>query len=73
MRDLTLLERISALEAKRDGATERQRLERSLARHLTDMLNTRRGSVPVAPDYGIADVTDLGRSFTEESVEESIL
>lgn len=70
MRDLTLLERISALETKRNGATERQRLERSLARHLTDMLNTRRGSVPVAPDYGIADVTDLGRSFTEESVEE---
>jgi type VI secretion system protein len=32
------------------------------------MLNTRRGNVPIAPDYGIADFTDLGSSFTEESV-----
>lgn len=69
MRELTLLERIDALENGRDDAP-RQRLERSLARHLTSMLNTRRGSVPIAPDYGISDVTDLGRSFTEESVDE---
>lgn len=68
MRDLTLLERISALETNHDGGTKR--LEHSLVRHLTAILNTRRGSVPIAPDYGIADVTDLGRSFTEESVEE---
>jgi type VI secretion system protein len=32
------------------------------------MLNTRRGTVPIAPDYGIADLTDLGSSFTEEGV-----
>jgi len=68
MHELTLLERIGAMGNTRDKATRRQRLERSLARHLTSMLNTRRGSVPIAPDYGIADVTDLGRSFTEESV-----
>jgi type VI secretion system protein len=70
MHDLTLLERIEALENARTGTTELWSLERSLARHLTSMLNTRRGSVPIAPDYGIADVTDLGRSFTEESVTE---
>ncbi len=72
MPDLTLLQRIAALENpnKLSGLTARQRLERSLARHLTAILNTRRGSVPIAPDYGIADVTDLGRSFTEETVEE---
>ena len=70
MYDLTLLERIEAMENARHGTAERRNLERSLARHLTSMLNTRRGSVPIAPDYGIADVTDLGRSFTEESVEE---
>ena len=68
MHEYTLLERIDAMENARDKATTRQRLQRSLARHLTSMLNTRRGSVPIAPDYGIADVTDLGRSFTEESV-----
>jgi type VI secretion system protein len=70
MHDLTLLERIAAAESAGDGATEQQRLERSLARHLTSMLNTRRGSVPIAPDYGTSDVTDLGRSFTRESVAE---
>ena len=68
MHELKLLERIDAMESVRDKATGRQRLERSLARHLASLLNTRRGSVPIAPDYGIADVTDLGRSFTEESV-----
>jgi len=68
MHEFTLLERIDAMENAHDKATRRQCLERSLARHLTAILNTRRGSVPIAPDYGIADVTDLGRSFTEESV-----
>ena len=68
MHELTLLERIDAMASVRDKATGRQRLERSLARHLASLLNTRRGSVPIAPDYGIADVTDLGRSFTEESL-----
>jgi type VI secretion system protein len=70
MPGLTLLERIKALEDARPGATEGQTLERSLVRHLNSLLNTRRGSVPIAPDYGIADVTDLGRSFTEETVAE---
>jgi len=70
MHNLTLLERIEAMKNAHDPATERQSLERSLVRHLTSMLNTRRGSVPIAQDYGIADVTDLGRSFTEESVTE---
>ena len=70
MHELTLLERIEAMENPRKEAAERQLLERSLSRHLTCMLNTRRGSVPIAADYGIADVTDLGRSFTEKSVTE---
>ena len=68
MHEFTLLERIDAMENVRDKATRQQRLKYSLARHLTSLLNTRRGSVPIAPDYGIADVTDLGRSFSEESV-----
>lgn len=68
MRKLTLLERIEAMEKGRAASLDRHALEYSLSRHLTSLLNTRRGSVPIAPDYGIADVTDLGRSFTEESV-----
>ena len=68
MHELTLLERLEAMETPREDV--QQRLERSLTRHLASMLNTRRGTVPIAADYGIADVTDLGRSFTEESVTE---
>ncbi|MDR1241854.1 MAG: type VI secretion system baseplate subunit TssE [Deltaproteobacteria bacterium] len=70
MRDLTLLERIYAVEKgeKNLDAYNPARLQRSLVRHLTAMLNTRRGSVPIAPDYGLADLTDFGSSFTEESI-----
>ncbi|MDR0826975.1 MAG: type VI secretion system baseplate subunit TssE [Desulfovibrio sp.] len=70
MQDMTLLERIHALGKgeKVPGGHNPARLNRSLLRHLTSILNTRRGSVPIAPDYGIADVTDLGSSFTAESV-----
>jgi type VI secretion system protein len=72
VQDLTLLERVYAMEkgTARLGAHSTERLYRSLIRHLRDMLNTRRGSVPIAPDYGIADMTDLGSKFTEESVED---
>jgi type VI secretion system protein len=70
VRDLTLLERVYAMEKgnARFGTHSTERLYRSLVRHLRAMLNTRRGSVSIAPDYGIADMTDLGSKFTEESV-----
>ena len=71
MQDMTLLERVHALEKERGESVAHfspARLQRSLVRHLTAMLNTRRGNVPIAPDYGIADMTDLGSSFTEEGV-----
>jgi type VI secretion system protein len=66
---MTLLERIAAMEkGEQNKGTYTARLYRSLTRHLADMLNTRRGNVPIDPNYGMADVTDLGSSFTEESV-----
>jgi type VI secretion system protein len=72
VQDLTLLERVYAMEKgeKNLGTHDNARLYRSLIRHLRALLNTRRGSVPIAPDYGIADMTDLGSSFTEESAED---
>jgi type VI secretion system protein len=72
VQDLTLLERVYAMEKgdARFGTHSTERLYRSLIRHLRAMLNTRRGSVPIAPDYGIADMTDLGSKFTEESVDD---
>jgi type VI secretion system protein len=71
MQDMTLLERIHAMEKEgKEGVAHfsPKRLQRSLLRHLTAMLNTRRGNVPIAPDYGIADLTDLGGKFTEEGI-----
>jgi type VI secretion system protein len=71
MQDMTLLERLHALEKKKQeniGQFSPARLQRSLMRHLTAMLNTHRGNVPIAPDYGIGDLTDLGSNFTEEGV-----
>ncbi|MDR2800039.1 MAG: type VI secretion system baseplate subunit TssE [Desulfovibrio sp.] len=68
---MTLLERVSAMEKEGEEnlmSFSPVRLQHSLVRHLTAMLNTRRGNVPIAPDYGIADMTDLGSSFTEEGV-----
>jgi type VI secretion system protein len=72
VRDLTLLERVYAMEkgGASLGTNHTERLYRSLIRHLRAMLNTRRGSVPIAPDYGIADMTDMGSKFTEESVDD---
>jgi type VI secretion system protein len=71
MQDMTLLERIHALEKEGKESVAHfspARLQQSLMRHLTAMLNTRRGNVPIAPDYGIADLTDLGSNFTEEGI-----
>lgn len=70
MHRLTLLERISSLEKHKVNKYDQMTLERSVMRHLSDMLNTRKGTVPIAPDYGIADVTDLGRSFSQESIDQ---
>jgi type VI secretion system protein len=73
MNEFTLLERLVRLDksaGRPDMLAPQEALERSLARHLSALLNTRRGAVPIAPDYGIGDVTDLGRSFTEESIHE---
>jgi type VI secretion system protein len=70
MHGLTLLERLAARE--KPGATGQRNLEsleKSIIRHLTSLLNTRLGTVPIAPDYGIADFADLGRN-SENSVAE---
>ncbi len=78
MQSLTLLERLTELEnlSQKKGGEDftkkspLQKLEASVIRHLNAILNTRKGSVPIAPDFGIADITDLGRSFTDESLED---
>ncbi len=61
MREERLLERIRAIEREPDrretGDVNRQVV--SILRHLEGILNTRQGNVPIAPDYGMPDFTNV--------------
>jgi len=56
-----LLERIAGLEdpSGRKRGTEASRAVDSVIRHLQRMMNTRQGSVPIAEDYGVPDMTNF--------------
>jgi len=56
-----LLERIADLEAPsgRRKGTGVSRAVDSIIRHLQRMMNTRQGSVPIAEDYGVPDMTNF--------------
>lgn len=56
-----LLERIGGLEKNPEErlGTNISRAVDSVIRHLQRMLNTRQGSVPIAEDYGISDMTNF--------------
>lgn len=40
----------------------------SIKRHLSKLLNVRRGSVPIDPDYGMSDMCNIAGSFAYGSV-----
>lgn len=73
MQDKRLFERIRDLdkEHQRFGTTQAhvsrgddlQKLIASVGRYLRNLLNTRQGSVPQAPNFGMPDLTDLVQSF----------
>ena len=68
MADTRLLERIQYLESNPDARVERNtsRKIRSIINHLQNLLNTHQGSVLIADDYGIPDITNThGESITE--------
>jgi len=71
-----LLQRIRSLEREPDRRERRnpRRVISSILSHLHLILNTRMGSVEIAEDYGIQDVTHFIRSFPEtvHEFEESI-
>jgi type VI secretion system protein len=56
-----LLERIARLEDPYGPGrgTDISRAVGSIIRHLRRMLNTRQGSVPIAEDYGVPDMTNF--------------
>lgn len=67
MREDRLLERIKIWGEKPERRSEEstRRIIDSVLRHLQRILNTKRGNVPIAEDYGVPDFTDLLRSYPE--------
>ncbi|MBN1290602.1 MAG: type VI secretion system baseplate subunit TssE [Candidatus Latescibacteria bacterium] len=68
MSDERLLERIRNLENNPETRTERSlsRKINSIIAHLQNLLNTHQGSVLIANDYGIPDITNShGEGITE--------
>lgn len=65
MKEKRLLERIGALQlgSERSHLTQAQVLLDSLLAHLSRILNTRQGSVPIDPEFGVPDFTNLAGSF----------
>lgn len=69
MREERLLERISRWEVgfDRTNLTSAELLVNSILAHLSRILNTRQGSVPIDPAYGVPDFTNLAGSFVSGS------
>ncbi len=78
MSKIRLLERLSALEepALQAGRPPDRQLRDSIVEHLRRLLNTREGSVPIDPEYGMPDMSNIAGSFalgTTEQLSEAIL
>lgn len=78
MDKIRLLERLSAVEEPRlvAGVPADTQLRQSIVNHLRRLLNTRAGSVPIDPHYGMPDMSNIAGSFalgTAESLSESIV
>ena len=78
MPELTLLERIEALESeeKETEETLAEKEIRSIIGHLRKLLNSNKGSVQIADDYGMPDMTVFaggGISETMEKIEKAVL
>lgn len=77
MERVRLLERLSALEdpRQRSGLNDEQQLRDSIVHYLESLLNTRAGSVPIDPGYGMPDMSNIAGSFaagTSESLAQAI-
>lgn len=67
MREDRLLNRIRAWhdEPHRREKDDPRRILESVLNHLQRILNTRQGNVPIGPDYGVPDFTDLIQVYPE--------
>ena len=71
MAEERLLERIRTWknEPGRRTRGEARRQVDSIVAHLQRILNTRQGNVPIAPGYGVPDLTDFMLSYPESVTE----
>lgn len=76
MREQRLLERIASLEQSNTSPALQRNPEQivmdSIRSHLQRLLNTRQGSVPIDPDFGVPDFTNLAGSFSVGSMPEIV-
>jgi type VI secretion system protein len=65
MPNLRLSERLTyaAMPRLTAGMTAESLAKKSLVDHLTRLLNTRQGSVPIDLDYGMSDLSNIAGSF----------
>lgn len=65
-----LLERLTREESPKlsDRRSHEELVMESIKRHLSKLLNVRRGSVPIDPDYGMSDMCNIAGSFAYGSV-----
>lgn len=72
MREKRLLERLRAIERDPDwrGESEPKAAISSVLGHLFKILNTRQGSTPIAPDFGVPDFTSIASTFGTDSLPE---
>ncbi len=70
MREKRLLERLRAVELDPDwrGGSDPAAAIQSVLGHVVKILNTRQGSTPIAPDFGVPDFTSIASTFGAESV-----
>lgn len=78
MSQIRLLERLTHLEdpGLSAGMPPDRQLAASIVQHLTRLLNTRAGSVPIDAQYGLSDMSNIAGSFsvgTPEALSETIL
>lgn len=72
MNERRLLERLSGLgaDANLGQISRAEILVNSILEHLHRILNTRQGSVPIDPDFGVPDFTNLAGSFSTGTTEQ---
>ena len=70
MSEMRFFERLRALEADpgRRGRQNSDAVLKSIIWNLGKILNTRKGTVLLDPDFGLPDYTNFGASFSEETI-----